>query len=92
MSRLEIVEFHSAGAAGFCGFMPGCLGGSLGLPGGAIGGLLGDPTGRLLVGSQEGEYGGLLGGRYTGLLGGVLSLPKGNLGFGRDGGWGFTGA
>ena len=86
MSRLEMVEFHSAGAAGFCGFIPGCLGGSLGLPGGEIGGLLGDPIGGLLARSQEGEYGGLLGGMYTGLLGGVLSLPKGNLGFGRYGG------
>ncbi len=77
-----MVAFHSAGAAGCGGFIPGCLGGSLGLPRGEIGGLLGDPTdgllgdpiGRLLAGSQEGECGGL--------LGGLTSLSKGNLGFG----------
>ncbi len=100
MSRLEMVAFHSVGAAGFCGFMPGCLGGFRGLPRGETGGLLGDPTGGLpgdpigglLAGSQGGDCGGLLGGKYTGLLGGGTSLSKGNLGFGRYGDWGFTGA
>ena len=92
MSRLEIVAFHSAGAAGFCGFMPGCLGGSCGLPGGETGGLLGDPIGGLLAGSLGGVCGGLLGGKYNGFLGGLTSLPKGSLGFGRYGGCGLTDA
>ncbi len=71
--------------------MPGCLGGSLGLPRGETGGLLGDPIGGLLAWSLGGVCGGLLGGKCSGLPGGLTTHPNGSLGFGQYGGCGPTG-